>query len=159
MDTTRTFSSPQEFKDRLGDQQYIASDEIATIMYLSQQLGKPLLTEGPAGVGKTRAIVDRVVNIATHPKNREVLSRLVVVTYTNKAADEMRRRVVALVGEDVYVSTFHSFCARLLRREISRIGREPSFTIYDRPEFESRRESVFLREVLAGPLVVLKAAL
>src|SRR5512136_247113 len=53
MDTTRTFSSPQEFKDCLGDQQYIASDEIATIMFLSQQLGKPLLTEGPAGVGKT----------------------------------------------------------------------------------------------------------
>ena len=53
MDKTRTFTSPQEIKDCLGDQQYIASDEIATIMYLSQQLGKPLLTEGPAGVGKT----------------------------------------------------------------------------------------------------------
>jgi len=53
MDKTRTFTSPQEIKDGLGDQQYIASDEIATIMYLSQQLGKPLLTEGPAGVGKT----------------------------------------------------------------------------------------------------------
>jgi MoxR-like ATPase len=53
MDTTRTFTSPQKVKDCLGDQQYIASDEIATIMYLSQQLGKPLLTEGPAGVGKT----------------------------------------------------------------------------------------------------------
>ena len=53
MDTTHTFSSAQEVKDCLGDQQYIASDEIATIMYLSQQLGKPLLTEGPAGVGKT----------------------------------------------------------------------------------------------------------
>jgi MoxR-like ATPase len=47
------FSSPQEVKDCLGDQQYIASDEISTILYLSQQLGKPLLTEGPAGVGKT----------------------------------------------------------------------------------------------------------
>jgi len=53
MSATRTFSSPQEVKGCLGDQQYIASDEIATIMYLSQQLGKPLLTEGPAGVGKT----------------------------------------------------------------------------------------------------------
>jgi MoxR-like ATPase len=53
MNATRTFSSAQEVKDCLGDQQYIASDEIATIMYLSQQLGKPLLTEGPAGVGKT----------------------------------------------------------------------------------------------------------
>ena len=53
MNESRTFSSPQEVKDCLGDQQYIASDEIATIMFLSQQLGKPLLTEGPAGVGKT----------------------------------------------------------------------------------------------------------
>lgn len=47
------FSSPQEVKLALGEQQYIASDEISTILYLSQQLGKPLLTEGPAGVGKT----------------------------------------------------------------------------------------------------------
>ena len=47
------FSSAQEVKAALGGQQYIASDEIATIMFLSQQLGKPLLTEGPAGVGKT----------------------------------------------------------------------------------------------------------
>src|SRR4030066_1853472 len=53
MDKTRRFDSPLELKTALGSQQYIASDETATIMYLSQQLGKPLLTEGPAGVGKT----------------------------------------------------------------------------------------------------------
>ncbi|OGO26130.1 MAG: ATPase [Chloroflexi bacterium RBG_16_52_11] len=53
MTDNRLFSSPQELKHALGGQQYIASDEIATIMFLSQQLGKPLLTEGPAGVGKT----------------------------------------------------------------------------------------------------------
>lgn len=53
MDNTRNFSTSADLKQALGDQQYIASDEIATIMYLSQQLGKPLLTEGPAGVGKT----------------------------------------------------------------------------------------------------------
>ena len=53
MDNTRNFSTAAELKEALSDQQYIASDEIATIMYLSQQLGKPLLTEGPAGVGKT----------------------------------------------------------------------------------------------------------
>jgi MoxR-like ATPase len=47
------FKSPQEVKNGLGKNQYIANDEIATIMFLSQQLGKPLLTEGPAGVGKT----------------------------------------------------------------------------------------------------------
>jgi MoxR-like ATPase len=53
MDQPNQFDTPQAIKVALGKQQYIASDEIATIMYLSQQLGKPLLTEGPAGVGKT----------------------------------------------------------------------------------------------------------
>ena len=53
MDKTRRFASAPELKTALVENQYIASDEIATIMYLSQQLGKPLLTEGPAGVGKT----------------------------------------------------------------------------------------------------------
>lgn len=51
--TTVRFDSPQGLKFALSQQQYIASDEISTIMYLSQQLGKPLLAEGPAGVGKT----------------------------------------------------------------------------------------------------------
>ena len=49
----RKYESPKELSDALGKQQYIASDEISTILFLSQQLGKPLLTEGPAGVGKT----------------------------------------------------------------------------------------------------------
>lgn len=53
MDKTKRFNSSSELKAALGRQQYIASDEIATIMFLSQELGKPLLTEGPAGVGKT----------------------------------------------------------------------------------------------------------
>lgn len=53
MDQFITFQSAKELKVALGKQQYIASDEIAIIMYLSQELGKPLLTEGPAGVGKT----------------------------------------------------------------------------------------------------------
>src|SRR5512143_3062991 len=53
MKQTNTFASPDELKHALGEQEYIANDEIATIMYLSQELGEPLLTEGPAGVGKT----------------------------------------------------------------------------------------------------------
>ncbi len=53
MTQVKTQSSPKEVREALGSQQYIASDEIATTVYLSQQLGKPLLTEGPAGVGKT----------------------------------------------------------------------------------------------------------
>ncbi len=53
MTITRSHNSPEQVKNALGDQKYIASDEIATTVYLTQQLGKPLLTEGPAGVGKT----------------------------------------------------------------------------------------------------------
>jgi MoxR-like ATPase len=53
MNHTRPFRSAQDVKSSLGEQQYIASDAIGTIVYLSQQLGKPLLVEGPAGVGKT----------------------------------------------------------------------------------------------------------
>ncbi len=53
MSTNRPYASPAAIKEALGGQQYIASDEIATTVYLSQALGKPLLTEGPAGVGKT----------------------------------------------------------------------------------------------------------
>ncbi len=53
MNQTRPFSSTQEVKTALSEQEYIATDEIGTIVYLSQQLGKPLLVEGPAGVGKT----------------------------------------------------------------------------------------------------------
>jgi MoxR-like ATPase len=53
MSPTRRFDSPDELKAALGAEEYIANDEIATILFLSQQLGKPLLTEGPAGVGKT----------------------------------------------------------------------------------------------------------
>ena len=62
-DQTRRFNSPQDLKAALAAQQYIASDEIATILFLSQELGKPLLTEGPAGVGKTE--LAKAVALAT----------------------------------------------------------------------------------------------
>jgi len=62
------FKSPQEVKNALGKNQYIANEEIATIMFLSQQLGKPLLTEGPAGVGKTE--LAKAIAAAT---NRELI--------------------------------------------------------------------------------------
>jgi MoxR-like ATPase len=53
MNDARHFNTPFEYKSALGDQEYIAGEKIATIMFLSQKLGKPLLVEGPAGVGKT----------------------------------------------------------------------------------------------------------
>ena len=91
----------------------------------------PLLVVAGAGSGKTRVITRR---IACLMERKVPPDRIVAVTFTNKAADEMRRRVEALVGQAVYVTTFHSFCARFLRKEAGRIGREPSFTIYDRAD-------------------------
>lgn len=91
----------------------------------------PLLVVAGAGTGKTRVITQRIAYLVGRGVPPD---RIIAVTFTNKAADEMRRRVEALVGKDVYVTTFHSFCARLLRREVAGIGRDSSFTIYDRSD-------------------------
>jgi len=92
----------------------------------------PLLILAGAGSGKTRVITYRIAYLIGdgHALPDEVLA----VTFTNKAAEEMRERVQALIGEDgmrVWLSTFHSLCARLLRREAPAIGLTRDFVIYD----------------------------
>src|SRR6187401_2674099 len=92
----------------------------------------PLLILAGAGSGKTRVITSRIAYLVGdgHARPFEVLA----VTFTNKAAEEMRTRVEALLGEDcsrMWVSTFHSLCARLLRREAPAIGLSRDFVIYD----------------------------
>ena len=92
----------------------------------------PLLILAGAGSGKTRVITSRIAYLVGdgHAKPDEVLA----VTFTNKAAEEMRNRVEALLGSDcsrMWVSTFHSLCARLLRREAPAIGLSRDFVIYD----------------------------
>ena len=93
--------------------------------------GGPLLIVAGAGSGKTRVLTHRVAHLiasGVHPMN------ILAITFTNKAAEEMRARVRALVGEvadRMWVSTFHSACVRILRATADRLGYPKSFTIYD----------------------------
>jgi DNA helicase-2/ATP-dependent DNA helicase PcrA len=92
----------------------------------------PLLVVAGAGSGKTRVLTRRIAHLVAA---RDVSPfRLLAITFTNKAADEMRQRVAALVGpvaERMWVSTFHSACVRILRRHADKLGYRSSFTIYD----------------------------
>lgn len=92
----------------------------------------PLLILAGAGSGKTRVLTHRIAYLieekGVNPWN------ILAITFTNKAAGEMRERVDRLVGfgsESIWVSTFHSMCVRILRRHISLLGYDTNFTIYD----------------------------
>ena len=92
----------------------------------------PLLVLAGAGSGKTRVIVRRIAHLVSV---REVFPwRVLAVTFTNKAAREMKERLVRLLGapgQEAVVSTFHSWAAQVLRREAQHLGYESSFVIYD----------------------------
>src|SRR5690606_38764745 len=93
----------------------------------------PLLIFAGAGSGKTRTIIYRIANlIATH---RIAPYRILAVTFTNKAAGEMRERLEQLAGpeiaRDLWVGTFHGTCAKFLRRYHDAVGLDRSFVIYD----------------------------
>ena len=97
----------------------------------AETLEGPVLILAGAGSGKTRALTCRVANLMDHGvPARSILA----LTFTNKAAREMKERIVRLVGdqaEDAWISTFHSTCARILRRDIEKLGYSRSFVIYD----------------------------
>ena len=92
----------------------------------------PLLVVAGAGSGKTRVLTSRIAHLI----NEKGISpfEILAITFTNKAAEEMRHRVVELVGSvahKMWVSTFHSACVRILRQSSDEIGFSPNFTIYD----------------------------
>src|SRR4026207_2569394 len=96
-----------------------------------QSEGALLILAG-AGSGKTRVIAHRIAHLVS--SGISTPDRIVAVTFTNKAAEEMRTRVEALLGvgrRRMWISTLHALCARLLRREAPHIGLSRDFVIYD----------------------------
>ncbi len=94
----------------------------------------PLLVVAGAGSGKTRVLTHRIAWLIDQGVSP---FQILAITFTNKAADEMRRRVVELVGrvaERMWISTFHAACLRILRRDAVRLGYRPRFSIYDQAD-------------------------
>ena len=92
----------------------------------------PLLLLAGAGSGKTRVIIARIVHMIEH--HQILPSHILAVTFTNKAAEEMKERLKQMIGsraKQVKVSTFHSFCVRILRQYADRLKYPKNFTIYD----------------------------
>ena len=106
----------------------------------------PLLILAGAGSGKTRVLTHRIAylidEVGVNPWN------ILAITFTNKAANEMRERVDKIVGfgsESIWVSTFHSTCVRILRRHIDRLGYDNNFTIYDTDDQKTLMKEVCRR--------------
>ena len=105
----------------------------------------PCLIVAGAGTGKTKTLTTKIAKLIAdgyHP------ARILAVTFTNKAAQEMRERVEKLVGDtarDMWISTFHSTCVRILRREIQHLDYENQFSIYDSDDQEKIMREAFKR--------------
>ena len=106
----------------------------------------PLLILAGAGSGKTRVLTHRIAYLI---EERGVKPwNIMAITFTNKAAQEMRERVDRIVefgSESVWVSTFHSSCVRILRRYIDRLGFDNRFTIYDTEDSKTVMKEILRR--------------
>ena len=97
-----------------------------------EAIDKPILIFAGAGTGKTRVLTQKIAYLITEKGYNP--DEILAVTFTNKAAEEMRTRVQSLLGKksmSLNIGTFHSICARLLRYEIAPLGFTPDFAIYD----------------------------
>ena len=128
------------------EQSYMFSDTLN-----KEQKEAVLHTEGPllilagAGTGKTRVLTNRIANLIEQGVDPY---HILAITFTNKAADEMRERVDHLVGfgaDRIWVSTFHSSCARILRRYADLLGYQNNFSIYDTDDSRSVIKEIIKR--------------
>ncbi len=117
-------------------------------------LSGPLLVLAGAGTGKTRVVTYRIAELIRHRIRPE---RILAVTFTNKAASEMKERAGVLLGNKMphspEISTFHSLCVRVLRRHITQLGYPAKYSIYDRGDQESIARNV-LREIKVAEAVL-----
>lgn len=104
----------------------------------------PMLVLAGAGSGKTRVLTTRIAHLI---KDKEVDSRsILAITFTNKAAGEMKERVAELLAKDVssmWIGTFHSIGSKMLRRGAEKIGYRPNFTIYDRDDQKTLLKEIY----------------
>ena len=97
--------------------------------------GGPLLILAGAGSGKTRVLTHKIAYLIE--KERVFPGNILAITFTNKAANEMKERVAKLLDDNIeyiWMGTFHSICVRILRRDIDKIGFDRNFSIYDRDD-------------------------
>ena len=114
----------------------------------------PLLVLAGAGSGKTRVLTYRIVYLVGKLKVRP--SNILAVTFTNKAAEEMKSRVFQMIGkgiQDLWIGTFHSMCARILRREGEAMGISKNFTIYDDHDELSLLEKILKEEKISERVI------
>src|SRR5699024_9759294 len=113
--------------------------------------GSPLLIVAGAGSGKTRVLTHRIAYLLATGRARP--GDVLAITFTNKAAAEMRERIAGLIGpagHAMWISTFHSACVRILRREHRVLGLRSNFSIYDAADSQ-RLMTLVLRELNYDP--------
>ncbi|MBI5028332.1 MAG: DNA helicase PcrA [Actinobacteria bacterium] len=143
-------AAPAPRRPRLSEEQLLADlnpPQRAAVVHA----GSPVLVVAGAGSGKTRVLTRRIAHLVSqrsvHPGS------ILAITFTNKAAAEMRHRVVELVGNRaklMWVSTFHSACVRILRSDVSRFGLSRTFSIYDDTDAK-RLMTLVLRDLDLDP--------
>ena len=115
---------------------YISNQLLSGLNPVQQEAVKttdgPLLLMAGAGSGKTRVLTHRIAYLMA--EKHVAPWNILAITFTNKAAREMKERVESILGpgaDDIWISTFHSMCVRILRRDIDRIGINRNFSILD----------------------------
>ena len=113
-----------------------------------EQVNGPCLVIAGAGSGKTKVLTYKIAYLIQD--NNVKPWNILAITFTNKAANEMKDRVQALVGDqisDIWLGTFHSICVRILRKFIDRIGYDSSFIIFDTTDQKTLIKNCLLKKV------------